>query len=513
MNRGFYFAIVALGFGIPAPLWAQEKPPLRWGADEEGGAPYVYKDKNLQRVGFEVDIVAALEKELGRPIEFTQTDFENLIPELLKVPSECDFAMNGLEITPARQKVVLFSKPYYVYRQQLVARLDEHRFRDWNELRADPALLVGTMNGTEAASRLEEAIGKARIKSYPSPLEAYADLRIGNVDGVVLDLPIAIAYARPAKELRLVGDPFWRGQYGIAFRPNDPLAAEFNAALKRLLEKGILQDIYQRWGLWNADQLELLVLHDLVPAKWVPQVPEDDIETYQSLREGWPLTKYLPLLLNGALVTIQLAVAGFALAVLLGLLVALARLYGPTWLKVLALIYVEFFRGIPVVLLLLFLYFGLLPLTEPLGLPGFLQRLGVSPAFVMAVLGLGLNYAAYEAEIYRAGISAVPEGQWEAAASLGMSRPLAFRRIILPQALRTILPPMTGDFVALFKDTSIASFIAVVELNKEYQILAKSSLKFLEIGAITALLYLVLSVPLGMLSRYLEEKWTAQDKD
>ena len=128
-------------------------------------------------------------------------------------------------------------------------------------------------------------------------------------------------------------------------------------------------------------------------------------------------------------------------------------------------------------------------------------------AFAAAILGFGLNYAAYEAEIYRAGIGSIPAGQWEAAASLGMSPALTFRRIILPQAIRVILPPMTNDFVALFKDTSIVSIIAVVELTKQYQILAKSSLKYLEIGLATAVLYLVMSVPLGYLSRYLEKRW------
>ena len=117
------------------------------------------------------------------------------------------------------------------------------------------------------------------------------------------------------------------------------------------------------------------------------------------------------------------------------------------------------------------------------------------------MVGFGLNYAAYEAEIYRAGIGAIPAGQWEAAASLGMSRALTFRRIILPQAMRIILPPMTNDFVALFKDTSVVSVIAVVELTKQYQTAAQSSLDYVEHrpgdgGAVP-----VMSVPLGYLSR------------
>jgi polar amino acid transport system substrate-binding protein len=183
--------------------------------------------------------------------------------------------------------------------------------------------------------------------------------------------------------------------------------------------------------------------------------------------------------------------------------IALARLYGPAPVRGLATLYVEFFRGIPVLLLLYFLYYGLPGLAEQFALPWDLK---LHP-LVAAILGFGLNYAAYEAEIYRAGISSIPVGQWEAAASLGMSTPLTFRRIILPQAIRVILPPMTNDLVALFKDTSVVSIIGVVELSKQYQILTKSGGGYLQIGATTAALYLIMSVPLGYLSRYLESRW------
>ena len=218
---------------------------------------------------------------------------------------------------------------------------------------------------------------------------------------------------------------------------------------------------------------------------------------------SYPALLYL---LQGAWLTVYISVTGMALAVLLGLPVALARLYGPPPLRWLAMLYVEFFRGIPVLILLFFLYFGLAGISEAYGLGKVLQ---LSP-LQAAVLGFGLNYAAYEAEIYRAGISSIPAGQWEAAASLGMSPTLTFRRIILPQALRVILPPMTNDFVALFKDTSVASVITVLELNKRYQILVNDPQNYsiyLEIAALTAVLYLAMSVPLGYLSRYLERRW------
>src|SRR5262249_13395265 len=176
----------------------------------------------------------------------------------------------------------------------------------------------------------------------------------------------------------------------------------------------------------------------------------------------------------------------------------------------LAVAYVEFFRGVPVLLLLFLLYYGLPSVGRSLGLGGALE-LGPLTA---AVLGLGLNYAAYEAEIYRAGIHSISPGQWEAAAALGMSPGLGSRRVILPQALRLILPPSTGDFVALFKDTSIVSGITLVELSKSYQILSTSGADYAqiaEIGAVTAALYLLMALPLGYLSRSLEKRWATDE--
>jgi polar amino acid transport system substrate-binding protein len=224
---------------------------------------------------------------------------------------------------------------------------------------------------------------------------------------------------------------------------------------------------------------------------------ETDVQRVYSLLDSFPL------LLDGAWMTIKLTVLGFLLAVALGLPIALMRLYGPAPLRWFALTYVEFFRGIPVLVLLVFLYFGLPAVSEYYGLAVTLRL----DAFWAGVLGFGLNYAAYEAEIYRSGISAIPAGQWEAAQSLGMPAALTFRRIILPQAVRVILPPMTNDLVAMFKDTSVVSVIAVVELTKQYQILAKSSGDYLLLGLATAVLYLSMSVPLGYLSRFLEQRW------
>ncbi|MGL4463735.1 MAG: amino acid ABC transporter permease, partial [Planctomycetia bacterium] len=123
-----------------------------------------------------------------------------------------------------------------------------------------------------------------------------------------------------------------------------------------------------------------------------------------------------------------------------------------------------------------------------------------------AILGLSLNYAACEAEIYRAGLQAVPGGQMEAALALGMSRWQAVYRVVLPQATRIVIPPVANDFIFLFKDTSVCSVVTVVELTKTYSVMSQTSGAYAELAALTAILYLAMSYPLSLFARWLERK-------
>jgi polar amino acid transport system substrate-binding protein len=155
---------------------------------------------------------------------------------------------------------------------------------------------------------------------------------------------------------------------------------------------------------------------------------------------------------------------------------------------------VEFLRGTPVMLQLYFIFF-------------FLPEVGVRvPAFWTAVLGLAINYSAYESEIYRAGLQAIPRGQMEAALSLGMSRVLALRRIIVPQAVRIVIPPVVNDFIALFKDTSVCSVVTIVELTKRFSVLSMSTQATVELMGMTAFLYLMMSYPMSLVARGIETR-------
>src|SRR5262249_38744656 len=158
-------------------------------------------------------------------------------------------------------------------------------------------------------------------------------------------------------------------------------------------------------------------------------------------------------------------------------------------------IYVELIRGTPLVFQLFVIYF-ILP-----------QVLRVRiDEFWSGVAALAINYSAYEAEIFRLGLTAIPRGQMEAALSLGMSRHLAVRRVILPQAVRIVIPATANDFIALFKDTAVCSVIAVEELSKQYSMGAKSTGMFLEMAALASALYLLMSYPLSLLAGWLERR-------
>jgi len=494
-------AIVVLSI-LPWSACAQEKQPLIWGADAEGGAPYIFPDPSdpSKNIGFEVDLATALAKELGRPIVFKQYPFAKLTDGVSR--GDIDLAMNGIEITPDREELVLFTKPYYAFRLQLVVRDDEDRFDSLQGIK-DLGGVVGTLEDTAASRLLDRR--KIRKQIYDGQIEPYKDLIDKVIDGVLLDDTIALFYAKKsmvtpeAPPLKFASPIVGRGYYAIALnKDNRALKTDLDVALTKLFEDGTLRRIYQKWGMWNDSQEEFLPSGQFFE-------PDEKADTGTTAP-----SHFIWLLLEGAWMTVKLTALSFSLAMLIGLPIALMRIYGPAPLRWFALLYVEFFRGIPTLLVLVFLYFALPEIARVQGWDesGFTLKM---TGFWAAILGFGLSYAAYEAEIYRAGISSVPKGQWEAAGSLGMSRGLTFRRIILPQAVRVILPPMTNDLVALFKDTSVVSVIAVVELTKWYLILTKSSPQsVLEVALATAGLYLVMSVPLGYLSRYLEHKWGKQ---
>jgi polar amino acid transport system substrate-binding protein len=318
-------------------------------------------------------------------------------------------------------------------------------------------------------------------------VSAYRDLELGRIDAVLMDVPMEMYYARSNSRLKPAGEPFQRGTYNIGLRKGDEaLKAQVDAAIDKIIRDGTLEKILRKWNLWNEAQVEL-------------QAPIRAGENGSSVNFDLTTASFnwreaIVRLARAALVTVLIAFGSMSIAVVLGLPLAIGQSKGPRWLQAVCTVYIEFFRGTPVLVQLLFLYFGLPALG--LAMPGWLT----------ALVGLGLNYAAYESQVYRSALEAIPRGQWEAAYSLGMTPLLAFRRIVLPQAFRIALPPMTNDFVSLFKDTSVAYVISVWELATAYRELANASGQFLLLGVAVSVFYLLMSLPLAHLARRLERR-------
>jgi polar amino acid transport system substrate-binding protein len=475
------FAISLLLLGAVA---VNAQAVLRWGADPSGGAPYVYADPTNpdHYIGYEKEMVDALAAAMGRKPEFVPTDWESIVSTLQR--GSFDIVVNGLEPTADRAQQILFSKPYYVFEQQLTVRKNEDRIRsiaDCLSLR----LLVGTLGNT-AASRYMQKEG-IPFRGYPDPVAAYRDLELKRIDAVLMDVPMEMYYARSNPRLKPAGAPFLRGTYNVGLRKGDEaLKAQVDAAIDKIIRDGTLEQILRKWNLWNDAQVEL-------------QTPiragqKSDSISYDLTSVSFNWRQALGRLARAAVVTVLIAFGSMFIAVALGMPLAVGQSRGPRWIQAFCTIYVEFFRGTPVLVQLLFLYFGLPAIN--LAMPGWLT----------ALVGLGLNYAAYESQIYRAALEAIPRGQWEAAYSLGMTPLLAFRRIILPQSFRIALPPMTNDFVSLFKDTSVAYVISVWELATAYRELANATGKFLTLGIVVSAFYMVMSLPLARLARRLERR-------
>ncbi|MGE3946173.1 MAG: ABC transporter substrate-binding protein/permease [Blastocatellales bacterium] len=484
--------IIAIFLVISGQTGFAQTPALRWGGDAEGGAPFLLPDpQNPSRIiGFEIDLMESVAKKLGRRSVFVQNQWDGLIPGLQR--GNYDLVVNGLEITPDRRQQVAFSIPYYACGEQLSVRVDENSINGLADLKGK---VVGTLKYS-LAQRILEREGGMEIRSYENQNNAYDDLANGRLSAVLMDWPIAVYYSRPNPKLKFTGPSIEYMEYGIAVRKNDQeLLRQVNQALTQLIADGELKKIYEKWGIWNGETGKLFGM----PVEGAQQSRELERFTETITR---PLTwserieryaGYLKLMLiKGAPMTLLISVTGMALAIALGLALALTYLYAPQPFSWLARAYVEIFRGTPLLIQLYLIFYGL---------PNIGIRLSPLTA---AIIGLGLNYAAYEAENYRAGIQAIPRGQMEAALSLGMTRGQALRHVIVPQAMRLVIPPVTNDFIALFKDSSIVSVITMVELTKVYGQLASTYYDYIGAGLLAAAIYFLMGLPFVRLARWAE---------
>ena len=481
-------------------LFCQAKTPnLRWAADIESGVPNVfYIPSDPEKVtGFEYDIAQEIANCLGRKLEFVACDWDLLVPSLQR--GNCDMVLNAIDrdswISLCNPAQIALSKPYYITHLQLVV-LKTSPFNSFSDCAEHT---IGILKQARHAENALKKLQNVSIVIYDDEVKAYDDLKNKRLDGVLLDYPESYYYKQIDSDVRLVKDAFQPIQYVCMVHvKNTDLLAQINAAIDHLKTTGRLKEILQHWALWNNETEQYFKKNAM--ESYVQAVKETQMDSNHFY------VMCLPIFAKAAWVTLKISLVAMFLALLMGAPLGIFRTYGGPFIRCIVSVYIECVRGTPLLVQLLLIYYGLPTLAPYLQQP-FSEWVCLSP-FVAGVVALAINYSAYEAEIYRAGLLSVPAGQMEAARALGMSHFQALIHVIFPQAFRTIIPPVTNDFIMLLQDSSLVSMITIVELTRTYQCLAATHFNYLQTGLLVAGFYLLLGFPFIRLARYFEKKFT-----
>ncbi len=442
---------------------------LRIGSDAT--YPPFETEKDGQFSGFDIELGQAIGSEMGARVEWVNTSFDGIFPALLA--RKFDMVMSSVTITDERRKQLAFSTPYYTAGQIVAVRDDESAVKTINDLSGKTA---GMQINTTAGEVLKK-YPQIGVRKYPTIDLALQDLKNGNLDGVVGDAPtIRYFLAHGFSGLHTVGALLTEEHYGVVMRPQDvALQQAVNDALGRLRANGQYAALETKYFGASARLADERASHT---------------------KEAFPWPLVLRTLAHGIELTLLLTFLALLIGVPCGLMLALGRLRGVRVLKIACAIYVEIWRGTPLLVQIIFVYYAL---PQLIGLD-----LKPLPA---ATLALSLNCAAYIAEIFRAGISSIDIGQSEAARSLGMTYSQSMRHVILPQAVRRVLPPLTNEAIALLKDSSLVSVIGMAELTRSGQELASQIAAPLPVWTTVAAFYLLVTFPLTRLANALERRW------
>ena len=487
---------------------------LRWGADPSGGAPFAFIDPDDpdRVIGFEVDIMAEVARRLGRTPELFRADWLALHDAL--EAGRCDVLMNGFEVTDERAQVAQFSAPYFRFGQQIVVRsADAGRVRSLADLAGKR---IAVLNGSQSIEVLKAAgFADELILQYDDSLAPYSEVALGRADAALAESIIAAYYAAHDGRLAVVPETFAPGEYAAVTRRSDAaLGADIDRVLSEMKADGSLGEILQRWGLWDDAQREVGT------AKGRPQEVIAAARGPAGSAAG-AADSIAPAVLRGAWMTVLLTVIAMPLATAAGLFLALARMSPRAWLRRASIAYVTVVRGTPLLVQIFLVYFSLPPLgqwiyaaspafiqaaLDPLGGDAFLTL----PALMVGALCLAANYAAYEAEVHRAGLEAVPAVQWDAARALGLSRAQAIRHVIAPQGVRIAMPAIINDLNSLIKDSCLVSVIGVTDLLGVCLGIGKARFSVPEMLVIAAVVYLLLSIAGDLFGNWLERRLRAR---
>jgi len=446
--------------------------------------PFEYVNDDGDFDGFDIALMKAIGEETGYEIKFKNMEFKSLVSSIKT--GGIDASISGMTITEDRKESVDFTDSYYKATQYIILP----KGSDVDDISDLAGKKVAVQEGTTGDFLVsdETIVADVTVQRYKKGADAVIVLKNGSVDAVVIDKNPALKFVEAnTEDLITIPENSSVEEYGIALQKgNTKLLESFNKALKTLKENGTYEDLVNTY-----------ITNDPSAKKEV----SDNFFTnlINKFKFVFINNNGYKLLLKGLSNTLLISAAGVLLGVALGFILALMKLTAvrnkkPTLLSRIAGMYIDIIRGTPVIVQLLIIY-----------LIVFKSDLGV----IAAIVTFGINSGAYVAEIIRAGIMAVDSGQMEGGRSLGFSYSQSMRYIIVPQAIKNILPALCNEFIALIKETSIVGYVAVADLTKASDfIISRTYEPFMPLIAIAIIYYIIvkiLSYLFGKLERRLRK--------
>ena len=447
-------------------------------ASDSSFAPFVFQNSSNQYTGIDMDLIKAIAEDQGFEIEITNPGFDAAINAVQS--GQADGMIAGMSVTDARKETFDFSDSYYTANTILGVK-ESSTISSYEDLNGKT---VGVKNGTASQTFLTENQSKYgyKIKTFADGSSMYDSLNTGSIDAVMDDEPVLKYSISQGQKLKtpIEGTPIGETAFAVKKGSNPELIEMFNNGLANLKSSGEFQKILDKYLATDSTSESSTV---------------DETTILGLLKNNYKQ------LLSGLGITLSLALISFAIAIVIGIIFGMFSVSPYKSLRIISEIFVDVIRGIPLMILAAFIFWGV---------PNFIESLTgqQSPIndFVAGTIALSLNSAAYIAEIVRGGIKAVPIGQMEASRSLGISYSKTMRKIVLPQATKLMLPNFVNQFVIALKDTTIVSAIGLVELFQTGKIIIARNYQSFKMYAILAVFYLVIITLLTRLAKRLEKR-------
>ena len=444
-------------------------------------APFEYQNGSGKYVGIDVDIINAIAKNQGFNVKLTNPGFDASLNAVQS--SQADAVLAGMTITDARKQIFDFSDPYYTSNIRLAVKKGSN-VKKYEDLKGKT---IGAKNGTSSYSWLEENADKYgfTLRAYDEASTMYDSLNSGSIDALMDDEAVLLYAIQQGRNFETPIKGISTGEVGFAVKKgtNPELITMFNNGLAAIVKDGTYDKIINKYLDNNKSK-------EKSSTKAV-----DETTIVGLIKNNYHQ------LLQGLGITIGLTLLSFAIAMIIGVIFGMMAVAPNKTLRVISQVFVDVVRGIPLMIVAAFIYWGIPNLIE--NITGHQSPIN---DFVAATIALSLNGGAYIAEIVRGGIEAVPIGQMEASRSLGVPYNTTMRKVILPQAVRLMLPNFINQFVISLKDTTIVSAIGLVELFQTGKIIIARNYQSFRMYAILAILYLVIITFLTKLAKRLEKR-------